>query len=389
MSSERSYLLWEQTNGRFLVFLITFVIFLSHVTLLLAVSQKAIEYYSAAELSYKSGDYSTALKNYELALSTDPTIEGYDSQIKFKMGISAYMIGDYDKARSYLAGYDNEFVRALLDSISQRKAQDEWKKWISTYRPTTVEEATQVASQVEKKSKTNFLPVFLIFVITFAVLLIAEFRIYKARRMVIELPKKPAEATLSPSTVGQNVSESLVEPSEKSFSEEFELIPKEARIVDFEQLLQSEIDVFKDIFEQIPQKEETKQKPTEAKGAEEIEKERLAEAVDKAVEREKIVEEILGETKELIEDLGKEIVKQPQEEVPQTEQIEIESIEAELLSKLRAQRDSWVEESQPSAEFYEEMQKDFSEYDTLEKITEEETKILVEKLIKLRQGENN
>jgi hypothetical protein len=35
------------------------------------------------------------------------------------------------------------------------------------------------------------------------------------------------------------------------------------------------------------------------------------------------------------------------------------------------------------------MQKDFSEYDTLEKITEEETKILVEKLIKLRQGENN
>jgi tetratricopeptide (TPR) repeat protein len=365
------------------------VIFLSHVTLLLAVSQKAIEYYSAAELSYKSGDYSTALKNYELALSTDPTIEGYDSQIKFKMGISAYMIGDYDKARSYLAGYNNEFVRALLDSISQRKAQDEWKKWISTYRPTTVEEATQVASQVEKKSKSNFLPIFLIFVITFAVLLIAEFRIYKARRMVIELPKKPAEATLLPSTVGQNVSESLVEPSEKSFSEEFELIPKEARIVDFEQLLQSEIDVFKDIFEQIPQKEETKQEPTEAKGAEEIGKERLVETADKAFEREKIVEEILGETKELIEDLGKEIVKQPQEEVPQTEQIEIESIEAELLSKLRTQKDSWVEESQPSAEFYEEMQKDFSEYDTLEKITEEETKILVEKLIKLRQGENN
>jgi len=389
MSSERSYLLWEQPNGRFLVFLITFVIFLSHVTLLLAVSQKAIEYYSAAELSYKSGDYSTALKNYELALSTDPKIEGYDSQIKFKMGISAYMMGDYDKARSYLAGYNNEFVRTLLDSISQRKAQDEWKKWISTYRPTTVEEATQVASQVEKKSKSNFLPIFLIFVITFAVLLIAEFRIYKARRMVIELPKKPAEATLSPSTVGQNVSESLVEPSEKSFSEEFEFIPKEARIVDFEQLLQSEIDVFKDIFEQIPQKEETKQKPTEAKGVEEIEKERLAEAVDKAVEREKIVEEILGETKELIEDLGKEIDKQPQEEVPKTEQIEIESIEAELMSKLRTQRDSWVEESQPSAEFYEEMQKDFSEYDTLEKITEEETKILVEKLIKLKQGENN
>uniref|UniRef100_A0A7V4NFJ3 Tetratricopeptide repeat protein n=1 Tax=Fervidobacterium pennivorans TaxID=93466 RepID=A0A7V4NFJ3_FERPE len=358
-------------------------------TLLLAVSQRAIEYYSAAELSYKSGDYSTALKNYELALSTDPTIEGYDPQIKFKMGISAYMIGDYDKARSYLAGYDNDFVRALLDSISQRKAQDEWKKWISTYKPTTVEEATQLVSQVQKESKTNLLPVLLIFVITFAVLLVAEFRIYKARRMVIELPKKPAEATLSSSTGGQTVSETLVETSEKSVSEEFELIPKEARIVDFEQLLQSEIDVFKDIFEQIPQKEKTEQKPAEAKGVKELEKEPLVGAAEKEVEREKVVEEILGETKELIEDLGKEIVTQPQEEKFQVEQIEMESIEAGLLSRLRAQRDNWVEESQSSAEFYEEMQKEFSEFDTLEKITEEETKILVEKLIKLRQGENN
>jgi len=359
------------------------------VTLLLAVSQRAIEYYSAAELSYKSGDYSAALKNYELALSTDPTIEGYDSQIKFKMGISAYMIGDYDKARSYLAGYNNEFVRALLDSISQRKAQDEWKKWISTYKPTTVEEATQVVSQMQKESKTNFLPVVLIFMLTFAVLLVAEFRIYKARKMVIELPKTPGEATLSPSVVGQNVSESLVEPSANLVSEEFELIPKEARIVDFEQLLQSEIDVFKDIFEQIPQKEETGQKPEEVKGAEELEKEHLAEAPEKEVEREKLVEEILGETKELIEDLGKEIVTQPQEKMSQVEQIEMESIEAGLLSKLRVQRDNWVEESQSSAEFYEKMQKEFSEFDTLEKITEEETKILVEKLIKLRQGESN
>lgn len=389
MFFERSNLLRKQTNGRFLFFLVMFLIFLSHVTLLLAVSQRAIEYYSAAELSYKSGDYSTALKNYELALSTDPTIEGYDPQIKFKMGISAYMIGDYDKARSYLAGYDNDFVTALLDSISQRKAQDEWKKWISTYKPTTVEEATQLVSQVQKESKTNLLPVLLIFVITFAVLLVAEFRIYKARRMVIELPKKPAEATLSSSTGGQTVSETLVETSEKSVSEEFELIPKEARIVDFEQLLQSEIDVFKDIFEQIPQKEKTEQKPAEAKGVKELEKEPLVGAAEKEVEREKVVEEILGETKELIEDLGKEIVTQPQEEKFQVEQIEMESIEAGLLSRLRAQRDNWVEESQSSAEFYEEMQKEFSEFDTLEKITEEETKILVEKLIKLRQGENN
>jgi len=50
---------------------------------------------------------------------------------------------------------------------------------------------------------------------------------------------------LPPSTVGQNVSESFVEPSEKLFSEDSNLYQKKTRIVDFEQLLQSEIDVSK------------------------------------------------------------------------------------------------------------------------------------------------
>ncbi|AMW32482.1 hypothetical protein SAMN04488510_11439 [Fervidobacterium changbaicum] len=367
------------------LFTLIFAILLATATLLLAVSQRAIEYYSAAELSYKSGDYSTALRNYELALSTDPKIEGYDSQIKFKMGISAYMMGDYDKARSYLAGYNNDFVRALLDSIAQRKAQDEWKKWIATYRPTTVEEATQVVSQVQQKSKINWVPVLIIFVTTFSVLLIAELRIYKARRMVVELPAKPSEISPVVDTGGSKSYETVEQPKPE-VSEEFQLIPEDARIVDFEELLKSEIDVFKDIFEQIST-QHASQEPEEAKSFEELELKPSGGAEKDWAEREKIVEEILGETKELIEDLGRMVEQKPEEE--QTTQFELESIEAELVSKLKTLRDSWNEEIQLTADLYEEIQKDFSEFDTLEKITDEETKVLVEKLIKLRQGENN
>jgi len=109
-------------SKKFLAFLLILITIVGFST-----AQTGMEYYSAAELSYKSGDYKTALDNYEMALAADNTLEGYDPQIKFKMGISAYMIGNYDKARNYLAGYDNDFVKNLLESISSRQAEDEWK----------------------------------------------------------------------------------------------------------------------------------------------------------------------------------------------------------------------------------------------------------------------
>jgi len=123
-------------------------------------------------------------------------LEGYDPQIKFKMGISAYMIGNYDKARNYLAGYDNDFVRNLLESISSRETEDEWKRWIKQNNPTTsevvsqdeVSTSTAVTVTQPSSGSSNVAIIIVIFSTTFVVLMIAEYRIYRVKRKVIELP---------------------------------------------------------------------------------------------------------------------------------------------------------------------------------------------------------
>jgi len=366
--------------------ILTFFLLFALISTAFAISQKAIEYYSAGELSYKSGDYNTALRNYELAISTDPTIEGYDSQLKFKMGISAYMIGDYDKARSYLVGYDNDFVNALLDSIAQRKAQDEWKKWISQYRPSTLPTTTQSPLENEQNGTKPTFIVIVVFILTFSILVFTEFRVYKLKKKVIELPAKPVQENIESVQIDSTIKDESITVTEE-VSEELQLIPKDAKLIDFEQLLNSEIDVFKDIFEQISAGEETTIKP----GIEESES--VSETYEEPMEddREKLVEEILGESKELIENIGTEIISEPKEEKNQKEnetilQIELEGIEADLVSKLNKINEDSVPKSELEATFYEELQRDFSEFDELEKITDEETTILVEKLIKLRQG---
>jgi tetratricopeptide (TPR) repeat protein len=359
------------------------------------ISQKAIEYYSAGELSYKSGDYSTALRNYELSISMDPAIEGYDSQLKFKMGISAYMIGEYDKARSYLSSYNNDLVDALLNSISQRKQQDEWKKWISQYKPSEIPSGTEIPVETKKKGTSSFLIMFLVFIITFSFLFFAEFRVYKLRKRVIELPAKPSEETAQSVNIVSNVKEEAITISEE-LPEEWNLIPKDAKIVDFEQLINSEIDVFKDIFEQLSVSTESVEKSKVEEGIENNISESTTEIPSEGKneelienEREKLVEDILGETKELIADLGKEsedIKKEERSENEVISQVELESMESEMLSKLKLLSEEWTDADKIEASQYEDLQKDFSEFDTIEKITEKETKILVEKLIILREG---
>ncbi|MGQ9856782.1 MAG: tetratricopeptide repeat protein [Fervidobacterium sp.] len=371
------------------IFVVLFVI----MSVVFGISNQAIEYYSAAELSYKAGDYATALRNYELALSVDSTIEGYDSQLKFKMGISAYMIGDYDKAKSYLSGYHNDFVNALLESIAQRKAQDEWKKWIAKNRPTT-SEVSEVPAQVpETQTKNNyFLITFLIFVITFSVLIFAELRIYRLRK-VVELPVRPESQP-----VEQPIVVEAGEMEEAVISEELQLLPKDAKVIDFESLMNSEIDVFKDILEQI-QSQNVSSTGSE-KGREPMiydEQAELDKDVETTDEREKLIHEILDESRELVESIEKEeSVKEEsvddilnKEKRISEEHVDLESQEMLLLERLKEISEKLEEQKNLTVEEFESIQKDFEEFDEIEKITEDETKIFVRKLLELHRGGNN
>lgn len=367
---------------------VTLIIVVLTCVSLFSISQKAIEYYSAAELSYKSGDYATALRNYELALTTDPTIEGYDSYIKFKMGISAYMVGNYDKARSYLSGYNTSFVRELLSSIDKRQAQDEWKRWILKNKPIISEVSTKTTSSIPNKKIVNVIMPIAIFLIIFASLMFAEIRILKIKKQVVELPLNP-ERDRALEKVEQEMK--IVEGTKKEVKVEDEiisLIPENAKIVDFEKLINSEIDIFKDLLERTVNMEEVLMQGESSQG-EVQETQETQETQEKQEEvtdgRKSLIEDILQESKEIIENLE---IEQP-EESHLSLHVELSEIESKFISKLRAYSSNLPAEKELGIEELEKIQQDFAYFDDLEKITDEDSKLLVKKLLAVYRGENN
>ncbi|MCX7653305.1 MAG: hypothetical protein N2Z58_01290 [Fervidobacterium sp.] len=355
-------------------------------TIIFSISQKAIEYYSAAELSYKSGDYTTALRNYELALTTDPTIEGFDSYVKFKMGISAYMVGNYDKARSYLSSYNTGFVKELLSSIDKRQAQDEWKRWIMKHKPAQSEIPTQTSYVTPKSKPINFMLPIIVFLIIFVTLIVAEIRILKIRKRVIELPLKPEQArdVVSVQPVAQTTEERKKEVLVEA--EGVELIPENAKLVDFETLLSSDIDVFKELLEASTSTEEI----TEVLAKEEQKTEDLViqKNVEETIEDRKIlIEEVLHESKQLIDGLLPET--RAAVETSADVSVELSGLESKFIEKLKEYVEKSITERAMGIEELEKIQKDFSYFDDLEKITDEDSRLLVKKLVSIHRGENS
>lgn len=393
-------------------------------------AQTGMEYYSAAELSYKSGDYKTALDNYEMALAADNTLEGYDPQIKFKMGISAYMIGNYDKARNYLAGYDNDFVKNLLESISSRQTEDEWKRWIKQNNPTTsevvsqdeVSTSTAVTVTQPSSGSSNVAIIIVIFSTTFVVLMIAEYRIYRVKRKVIELPLESRQrasaqkieseiaSTNTPNTaeVSGEASQSSDAAEKSSIDKtpsELDLIPNGAKIIDFEELINSEIDVFKDIFEQLDTIDNKKEEMPSVESAKNTDNSDVlqnmefdAEPPIEEIDREALINEVLDESKNLIDEIEKISNESGETKQSEVTPVELEGIEAELIGKVKKIVDTISEnkdketesesEEQP-VEDYEKLQKPFEEFDELEKISEEDANILMKKLLILSRGERD
>lgn len=392
-------------------------------------AQTGMEYYSAAELSYKSGDYKTALDNYEMALAADNTLEGYDPQIKFKMGISAYMIGNYDKARNYLAGYDNDFVKNLLESISSRQTEDEWKRWIKQNNPTTsevvsqdeVSTSTAVTVTQPSSGNSNVAIIMIIFSTTFVVLMIAEYRIYRVKRKVVELPlesrqrvsAQKVESEISSTNTSTTVevsgeadqSDTAEKTSIDKTPSELDLIPNGAKIIDFEELINSEIDVFKDIFEQLDiidnKKEEIPEKsgePEKDNGNSDVLQniESTVEAPIEDIDREMLINEVLDESKNLVDEIKKISDKSGETEQSKVTSVELESIEAELIERIKKiidtvseNKDKETESVEQPVEDYEKLQKPFEEFDELEKISEEDADILMKKLLILSRGEKD
>lgn len=360
-------------------------LFLCLVVFGFSLSQKSAEYYTAAELSYKSGDYATALRNYELAVSYDKSLESYDPMLKFKMGICAYMVGDYVKAKGYLSGYQTDFVRELISSIEKRQAQDEWKKWILRNRPLTPVATELVELPLTNQTNQNSLLIrrimilLVVFGTTFVALLFAEYRILALRRKLIELPP-PTKATDKHTVEFEEVQKQAAVATGLSNGveeEQLSLIPENAKLVNFEELIKSDIEIFEELLREI---ENEKLMVREEGTTDEIERVRDRYEILEEVEKgKKEIEEISS----ILDELGVATEKDSEPERAFVESVD--AIENKLVESLRKFQET-LSLREPTGELtlqeFELLQKPFHEYDTFEQITDQETRILVKKLLK-------
>ncbi|AIY88097.1 MULTISPECIES: tetratricopeptide repeat protein [unclassified Thermotoga] len=187
--------------------------------ILLSLVSVANDLYSNALSAYLEGDYRRALELFENALREDPTIEERDSLVKLKMGICAYAIGDYEKARAYLSNFpDNVVAQEILKRLSV--PEEVWKKYIETGK---------AGSESKKVEATKSIPFWLPMVVSAATFLSVFFlQRFLMKRLAMRSEKKSSVAKETPEVV-EELPEGTVEgiPEEKpseAFAEKLDFL---------------------------------------------------------------------------------------------------------------------------------------------------------------------
>ena len=180
--------------------------------ILLSLVSVANDLYSNALSAYLEGDYRRALELFENALREDPTIEERDSLVKLKMGICAYAIGDYEKARAYLSNFpDNVVAQEILKRLSV--PEEVWKKYIETEK---------AGSESKKVEATKSIPFWLPMVVSAATFLSVFFlQRFLMKRLAMRSEKKSSVAKEIPGVVEELPEGTVEEIPEEKPSEAF------------------------------------------------------------------------------------------------------------------------------------------------------------------------
>lgn len=224
----------------------------------LSLSSSAMQYYTSGMNAYINQDYEAALRWFEKAVQLDASLESYDEFLKLRMGFSAYCIGDFDRARTYLSHYKDNPVAQKLYQLMESTAQpsEEWMKWIRSRIPQNPAPAEDQQPQRSKPSVFLFISVF---ISTFAGSLLLIVMIQRRRSFARKVDVK------------QDESKEII--NDTSGTEE-----------DSNRILEANIDTLEKIIQDI--KLDAEEPPSdEAKGSVESEE---------AKKVEKIVEEILS-----------------------------------------------------------------------------------------------
>ncbi len=292
----------------------------------LSLSPAAQQYYTAALSAMQMGDCSAAITWFEKALIEDPSIETLDPNVKLWMGICAYEIGDYAKAKDFLKLYpDNELARTILRKIEMGISPEEreWeliKSLIS--RGISIVQKPELPSTpstaVEEGGKSPFLIFAGVFVVTFAALMILELKFALISSLLAKIPR--IRIVIGEAEIKEVVHESMREEEEK---EEEEAEEKEIE-VDVEELFNSPLELVDKLIygeefeveaegEEKEEKKEEKEERTEMEmvteelvSAEETSEEEAQPAVSSGEITEEEMEELEKRAKEILEGMEEE-----------------------------------------------------------------------------------
>ncbi len=290
-----------------------------------------MDYYLAGIRAYQVQDCKNAVNWLEEALAKDPDIEVYDPEIKLKIGVCAYRIGDYDKAKAYLSLFpNNALAKNLLELIKEGKHEEEWEKWLMVEKPTPqpVATTTQEASPV-KESKfpsqfSYYLLVIGMFFVIFAVLTFLEWKFGLITSFILKA--LGGSVTVTPETYQPKEVAEEIEAKPEASVEEKELE------FDLEEIMNARLDVIDRLIygdEGFIEEEEVKEITEEKEEAPETTEEMVEAPEEESGESEK--EEVMAEIAEA--------VQEKKETLTDSDEDEVERKAVELLKELEELED--------------------------------------------------
>ena len=233
----------------------------------------AFRLYNEGLAAYQSGEFERALKLFEEALVILPEMESYAPEIKLYIGVSAYYIGDYAKARTYLQLFpESPLARKLLETMKNKRVEE-----LPSFREKVETTHAGTTSTEETKRETNFLTILFLltpligvggFFLVFLILL-------KLRGPVITEALVPARQTSQ--TEAAEAKETIVEQG-PILSNEGGIIEE----IDVGEILKTDLEDVRELLSDV----ESVETQEEAEEKEEVEK---------TAEAEEVVEEMLEE----------------------------------------------------------------------------------------------
>lgn len=242
------------------LFLFILILCLGVVLLGNSKSEAAYKTYQEALNAYNAGEFERAIKLFEYVLQTYPKIESEVPEIKLYLGVSAFYVGEYGKAKAYLQLFpESPLAQELLKKINEiekagTSGQIDWSGYREVQPSATNPQQSMQTEEATASSSNRILLVVLIssivaiggfLALTF---IFIKLGLMNVRTVKEELPVAPNKEELEEATF---IEPDLHELQDRTTEAE------EIEEIEVERLIQEELEDVRTLLEGITETEET------------------------------------------------------------------------------------------------------------------------------------